>query len=309
LDTPRTDTNEFQRADCAPLTCGDGRLTIADWVQAGRYASSLDPVVPACGPISTMIAATDRSLEVAGQSNTRAIRAVNTTFTRGRKDSLRVELEAEGNENALGFSLNFAANLLVFEKVVLGSDAAGALLNVNANQAAGGNVGIALALPAGQAFGNGIRRLVTVIFSVHPNANAASTVIEFGDQPVTREIVDLTAAPVAAAYTPATVTIQHLTGVETPALADLPAAFELGQNYPNPFNPSTVIKFALPQAAHVTLTIYNLLGKEVAVLVDETLPAGRYEKQWEARGLPSGVYLYRLQAGSLMQTKKLVLMQ
>jgi uncharacterized protein YjdB/fibronectin type 3 domain-containing protein len=314
LDTPRTDTNEFQRADCAPLTCGDGRLTIADWVQAGRYASSLEPVQPACGPTSGLLAATDRSLEVTGQSNTRTIRAVNTTFTRGRKDSLRIEFESEGNENALGFSLHFAANLLVFEKVILGSDAAGALLNVNANQAAGGNVGIALALPAGQAFGNGIRRLVTVIFSVHPNANAASTVIDFGDQPVTREIVDLTAAPVAAAYTPATVTIQNLTGVEAPASTDLPAAFELGQNYPNPFNPSTIIKFALPQAAHVTLTIYNLLGKEVAVLVDETLPAGRYEKRWVARdsfvrSLPSGVYLYRLQSGRFSQTKKLVLMQ
>ncbi|GEM_PF-4880451 len=314
LDTPRTDANEFQRADCAPLTCGDGRLTIADWVQAGRYASSLDPVQPACGPTSGLLASTDRPLEVAGQSNTRTIRAVNTTFTRGRKDSLHIELESEGNENALGFSLHFAANLLAFEKAVLGNGAAGAILNVNANQAAGGNVGIALALPAGQVFSNGVSRLVTVIFSVHPNANAASTVIEFGDQPVTREIVDLTAAPVAAAYTPATVTIQNLTGVEAPALSDLPAAFELGQNYPNPFNPSTVIKISLPQAAHVTLTIYNLLGKEVAVLVNETLPAGRHEKPWQARdasghSLPSGVYLYRLQAGGLMQTKKLVLMQ
>ena len=314
LDTPRTDTNEFQRADCAPLTCGDGRLTIADWVQAGRYASGLDPVVPACGPTSTIIAATDRSLEVTGQSSGRTIRAVNSVFTRGRKDSLHIELEAEGNENALGFSLIFAANLLTFEKVVLGTDASGAILNVNANQAASGRVGMALALPAGQAFGNGIRRLVTVIFSVHPSATAGSTMIEFGDQPVTREIVDLTAAPVTAAYTPATVTIQNLTGVEAPASTDLPATFELGQNYPNPFNPSTVIKFALPQAAHVTLTIYNLLGKEVAVLVNETLPAGRHEKRWEARdldgrSLPSGVYLYRLQTGRFSQTKKLVLMQ
>ncbi len=89
----------------------------------------------------------------------------------------------------------------------------------------------------------------------------------------------------------------------------VPGHFALHQNYPNPFNPSTTIEFALPKTSFVTLKIYDLLGNEVATLVAEKLPAGRHQRVWEAKGLASGVYLYRIAAGEFVQTRKLILLQ
>ncbi len=85
--------------------------------------------------------------------------------------------------------------------------------------------------------------------------------------------------------------------------------FELAQNYPNPFNPSTTIRFSLPAASSITLKVYNLAGQEVATLLDEPREAGMHTVQWNASGLPSGVYFYRLQAGEFEETRKLLLMR
>ncbi|MCG3158761.1 MAG: hypothetical protein DKINENOH_05405 [bacterium] len=89
----------------------------------------------------------------------------------------------------------------------------------------------------------------------------------------------------------------------------IPVDWKLVQNYPNPFNPNTTIEFALPKASFVTLKIYNLLGNGVATVVAEKLPAGKHQRVWEAKGLASGVYLYRLEAGEFAQTKKLLLLR
>jgi hypothetical protein len=83
--------------------------------------------------------------------------------------------------------------------------------------------------------------------------------------------------------------------------------FELLQNYPNPFNPSTTIQFSLLRSGYVTLKVYNTLGKEVATLAAKNLPAGKHQATWNASGLADGVYFYRLQAGDLAQTKKLII--
>ncbi len=88
-----------------------------------------------------------------------------------------------------------------------------------------------------------------------------------------------------------------------------PQAFSLSQNYPNPFNPTTQIEYALPRDARVRLEIYNLLGQKVATLVDEYQRAGYRSVRWDARGLASGVYLYRLQAGDFTAVKKLVVIK
>ncbi len=91
--------------------------------------------------------------------------------------------------------------------------------------------------------------------------------------------------------------------------ADIPTAFALAQNYPNPFNPTTAMQFDLPRAGFVTLKVYNTLGEEVASVLAQTLPAGRHQIRWEANGVAAGVYLYRLQAGGLVETKKLLLVK
>ncbi|MDZ7406155.1 MAG: T9SS type A sorting domain-containing protein, partial [candidate division KSB1 bacterium] len=85
--------------------------------------------------------------------------------------------------------------------------------------------------------------------------------------------------------------------------------FHLEQNYPNPFNPTTTISFSLPLGSFVSLKVFDALGREVSTLVSEELAAGTYVRQWEAAGLPSGVYFYRLQAGSFTETKKLILLR
>jgi hypothetical protein len=92
-------------------------------------------------------------------------------------------------------------------------------------------------------------------------------------------------------------------------LTELPTQFSLQQNYPNPFNPSTTITYALPQRLSIELTVFNSLGQRVAMLVQGEQEAGHHEVKFDASGLASGVYFYRLQAGSFVQTRKLLLVR
>ena len=89
----------------------------------------------------------------------------------------------------------------------------------------------------------------------------------------------------------------------------IPSEFSLKQNYPNPFNPSTKIKFDVPAESFITLKVYDLLGNEIAILVNEDKNAGVYEIDFNGYGLPSGIYFYKLTTGNFSETKKLVLMK
>ena len=89
----------------------------------------------------------------------------------------------------------------------------------------------------------------------------------------------------------------------------VPLAYLLYQNYPNPFNPSTTIRYALPSKSNVTLTVYNTLGQQVALLQNGEQDAGYHEIKFEARNLGSGVYFYRIQAGDFVETKRLLLVR
>jgi hypothetical protein len=91
-------------------------------------------------------------------------------------------------------------------------------------------------------------------------------------------------------------------------VTELPAEFLLRQNYPNPFNPSTTIRYELPKTSHVSLNVYDVLGREVSVLVNERKDAGVHEVKFEGANLASGVYFYRLQAGDFVSVKKLLLL-
>jgi flagellar hook assembly protein FlgD len=87
---------------------------------------------------------------------------------------------------------------------------------------------------------------------------------------------------------------------------ETPVTFGLLQNYPNPFNPSTVISFQLPVNSHVTLQVFDVNGREVATLISQKMAAGKHQVNWEASALASGVYVYQLQAGNLIASKKLL---
>ena len=89
----------------------------------------------------------------------------------------------------------------------------------------------------------------------------------------------------------------------------VPSKFELAQNFPNPFNPTTKIKFSLPTAEKTRLVVFNMLGQEVATLLNNQLTAGSYEIDFNASELPSGIYFYTLQAGNLTMTKKMVFLK
>jgi hypothetical protein len=96
-----------------------------------------------------------------------------------------------------------------------------------------------------------------------------------------------------------------VTGVEDEDIK--PIAYKMAQNFPNPFNPSTTIKYSVPENGIVNLSVYNLLGERVAKLVNETLAAGEYQTVFDAKELPSGVYIVKFESGNYTQTIKMIL--
>ena len=99
------------------------------------------------------------------------------------------------------------------------------------------------------------------------------------------------------------------TGISTSSANHTPQKYSLSQNYPNPFNPSTQISYQVPSSSRVSLKVFDVLGREVATLVNEVKPAGTYTATFNANSIPSGVYFYRLQSGSFTETKRLVLIK
>jgi hypothetical protein len=89
----------------------------------------------------------------------------------------------------------------------------------------------------------------------------------------------------------------------------IPQRFSLSQNYPNPFNPTTIISYNLPQTSHVTLEIFDILGRRVETLVDGEQPAGPHQAVWNAGDKASGIYFYRIQAGNIIETKRMLLLK
>ncbi|GDY21177.1 hypothetical protein LBMAG56_25230 [Verrucomicrobiota bacterium] len=194
---------EFQRVDCAPrATLGDGIISIIDWVQAGRYAAGLDPLTPAGGPTGPGVAPLHATATVRPTitASGREVRVVNATGVAGQSVSVTLQLAAQGDENALGFSVNFDPAKLAFTSAVLGSGAAGATLNANTNQAAAGRLGIGIALPANQRFTAGTVTLLTLTFQ-SAVGSAGQTAIGFGNVPIRQEVSDALATTQPALFT------------------------------------------------------------------------------------------------------------
>ncbi|HUI63721.1 MAG TPA: T9SS type A sorting domain-containing protein [Bacteroidota bacterium] len=130
-------------------------------------------------------------------------------------------------------------------------------------------------------------------------AEAGDTLPVPGDEFLLKTVKGVTAADV----------YQFTATVTSIARSTAPQTFSLEQNYPNPFNPSTTIRYSLGRAAHVRLTVFSLLGQQVATVVNGEQEAGSHEVKFDGRNFASGVYFYRLQAGSFAQTKKLMILK
>ena len=119
--------------------------------------------------------------------------------------------------------------------------------------------------------------------------------------------VQLPSDPDMGAFTRKSMTV---TGVERQSESrELPSHFVLNQNFPNPFNPSTIISYALPTYGEVRLRVYNVLGEEIVTLVNEVQTAGYYAVPFNATGLPTGIYFYRLESGRVNEVKKMLLVK
>lgn len=207
IDTPAPG-NEFQRADCAPRTgLGDGKITIIDWAQAGRYAAGLDPATPAGGPTtaSSSLAGLFERWAMVGNDHVAlqpaTIRAQLKPATDNRRPiTIPIEIDAQGIENALGFSLIFNASHWRLLSVRAGRDAYDAVLHINSNEANQGRIGIALAMPVGRAIARGERELVVCEFTAIANRKGLPLIYDFGDFPVQRELADVEANPVPGSF-------------------------------------------------------------------------------------------------------------
>ncbi|MEK7832681.1 MAG: immunoglobulin domain-containing protein, partial [Acidobacteriota bacterium] len=180
---------ELQRADSAPRNVlGNGMLTVADWVQAGRYAAALDPLVQVAGPSVTAPAFGFASLESTdelfkrinhAEARTLSLRAENL---RSASRTIEIELDARGEENAVGFSLNFAPDSWRFQSAKVSDELGSATLMVNRSEAKAGRLGFVVSLPIGQKLPAGKHRIATLRFSPAVSIKAAdATAFSFGD--------------------------------------------------------------------------------------------------------------------------------
>lgn len=179
-----------------------GTVTINSAGPAGSYTVTVK-ATDNCGAMSTASFA----LTVNQPSNARIIRVVAASGAPGGTVSVPIEIVSQGDENAIGFSLNFDPAILSNPQASLGSGAAGASLNPNFGAAAQGRLGLAIALPAGQTLSAGTRQIAIVTFNVAAATSAASTPITFGDQPIAREVADNSANTLATSYENGVVTI------------------------------------------------------------------------------------------------------
>ena len=207
LDTP-VPGSEFQRADSAPReTLGDGKLTLADWVQAGRYVAGFDAVTVAGGPTSAIeqTACADGHADCqradlrARTSRTPRVRqlSVRPTGTQHVTKTLQLSLLAEGNENAISFSVQFDAARWRLLSATTGSDALSATLLVNQSRVKDGVIGLALALPAGRQFSAGTREIVTLQLTPIGRDLSATPTLQPSSGPLASGIVDAQAQTVA----------------------------------------------------------------------------------------------------------------
>ncbi len=237
----------------------------------------------------------------------------DTTINSGETLVVRIHFDMTGvnppDENLGSFTGNLAWNPAVLQYESNSGILAGFTGFVNDLNAANGTIIFNGAKALGQA---GAFEVLELTFTAANITATASTAI------------DLNYTAMAAAFTfvnllpfltvnDANVTVEPIVSIGNEPLAPV-TTFDLFQNFPNPFNPETVISYQLPASANVELTVFNLLGQPVRTLVQAPQAGGRYQVKWDGRNekgaaVASGLYLYRLRAGSFVETRKMMLMR
>ena len=241
--------------------------------------------------------------------------AFTSTASRLMSDVLKREIEVTGTPSGRifvqGDAPKFQAHVRFYDVMAVGTGRAWRLMSRSINgirlNAPGETHEIAIEgtalshfVPAGHRIGVEITSLDTLRIEGTLHSNTVPYFLSSHSR--------LLSSPSSASYIEIPVDIPDpVGGVEKQPT--IPEDFVLLQNYPNPFNPSTTIEFSLPRASDVTLKVYNVLGKVVATLVNEELNVGTYTTQWNASGVASGIYFYRLKVRGFVQTKKLVLLK
>jgi len=214
VHVPRSQTLDFANeitADCAPRSrLGDGAVTVAGRVQVGRYAAGLDPATRAGGRTNDLGPTVLRStiatktggpgLDPRSKGLTpRQVKVANSDLAPGQPGTVSVFLEAQGNENALSFSLAFDPTVFTNASATLGGNATGATMDINASQVSSGRLALVLALPIGSTFPAGSEEVVRVTLTPVVSALGVYT-LALTDQPVVRQVVDPAATLLSADY-------------------------------------------------------------------------------------------------------------
>ncbi|MGH7451297.1 MAG: T9SS type A sorting domain-containing protein, partial [bacterium] len=177
--------------------------------------------------------------------------------------------------------------------------------------AANGKVAVGISRKAGQATVSGAGAVVRVKAKIAANATVGAK-INFSLQNVTANDANGTAMSLSPQA--ASLPVSNTTGIDSNGETSLPASYRLLQNHPNPFNAGTLIKYEIPQAGAVSLKIYNLAGQEILEIVNAVQSPGRYQINWNGRDnqgktAPSGIYICRIQAGSFVQTQRMIMVR
>jgi len=205
---------------------------------------------------------------------------------------LPVNLVNGNNIYSFEAEINFDSEILQYESVVFSAALSGYVKQSNTIE--NKLIIVGAATNPGISEGN----FATVKFSLKPNVSAEDTRIILSK-------LRLNENAVVANSDTALISIIN----SIPGDVSLPTEYLLSQNYPNPFNPATTIKYQLPEASHVTLKIYNVMGELVQVLIDEEKPAGYHHADFNAARLSSGIYFYRISSGSFTDIKKMILVK
>jgi hypothetical protein len=283
---------------------GDGKVTEADVLPIGLNWSKTHTAALALASAESLEKAADEAGPVIQPKVSPSGLATNQQF------SVQIKISGAADLFGLAFELvydqpNVMQILSVEPDAFLGSDV---IFYSNVEERSG-KIAVGISRKAGQTSVNGAGSVVRIKAKLSANATAGAK-INFFLQNVTAN--DAAGAAISLSPQSSSLTVGGITTVDSNEETSLPASYRLHQNHPNPFNAGTLIKYEIPQAGPVSLHIYNLAGQEILELVNAIQPPGRYQVNWDGRDsqgkvVPSGVYVYRLRAGSFVQSQAMIL--